>query len=64
MVLYAGVEMAPELAAADEGLVDALDYFVSANSTAYFTVLTTVLYYDLRREKEGADSGELARVFD
>jgi len=64
MVLYAGVEMAPELVDADEWLVDALDYFVSANSTAYFAVLTTVLYYDLRREKEGADSGELARVFD
>ena len=33
-------------------------------STAYFAVQTTVLYYYLRREKEGADSGELARVFD
>jgi hypothetical protein len=64
MVLYGGAAMVPELVAADEWLVDALDYFISATSTAYFAVLTTILYYDLRREKEGADSGELARVFD
>jgi len=64
MVLYAGVEMAPELGAADAWLVDALDYFISATSTAYFAVLTTILYYDLQRENEGADSGEIAHVFD
>ena len=47
-----------------EWVVDSIDYLLSATSTAYFAVLTTILYYDLRREKEGADSGELARIFD
>ena len=64
IVLYAAVAMAPELFAIEEGLEDAIDYFIAATSTAYFAVLITVLYYYLRREKEGADSGELARVFD
>jgi hypothetical protein len=64
MVLYGGAAMVPELVAEDEWLADALDYFISATSTAYFAVLTTILYYDLRREKEGADSGEIAHVFD
>jgi hypothetical protein len=53
-----------ELVAMKEWVTDAIGYLIAATSTAYFAVLTTVLYSDLRREKEGADSGELARVFD
>jgi hypothetical protein len=64
MILYGAAAMVPEVVAADQWLIDALDYFIFATSTAYFAVLTTILYYDLRREKEGADSGELAHVFD
>lgn len=64
MLLYAGMAIVSELVAMKEWLVDAIDYLIAATSTAYFAVLTTILYYDLRREKEGADSGELARVFD
>jgi hypothetical protein len=41
-----------------------LDYFISSLSLAYFSVQTTVLYYYLRREKEGVESGEVAHVFD
>jgi hypothetical protein len=64
ILLEVGVSVLSELLAMKEWLVDFIDYLLAAASTAYFTVLTTILYYDLRREKEGADSGELARVFD
>lgn len=64
IALSVGAWALPKLVAMDQWLVDALDYLISALSTAYFAVQTTVLYYYLRREKEGADSGELARVFD
>lgn len=64
MLLYAGMAIVSDLVAMKEWLVDAIDYLIAATSTAYFAVLTTILYCDLRREKEGADSGELARVFD
>lgn len=64
ILLYAGMAIVSEPVAMEEWLVDAIDYLIAATSTAYFAVLTTILYYDLRREKEGADSGDLARVFD
>jgi hypothetical protein len=64
ILLYSGMAIVSELVAMKEWVVDAIDYLIAATSTAYFAVLTTILYYDLRREKEGADSGELARVFD
>ncbi len=65
MALSVGVDMgAAELIATDQWLVDALNYLISALSTAYFAVQTTVLYYYLRREKEGVESGEIAHVFD
>lgn len=64
IVLNVGVAFLSGMLAMTEWLADLIDYLVAAASTAYFTVLTTILYYDLRREKEGADSGELARVFD
>jgi hypothetical protein len=68
--LYFGSSMVREISAlyldaADAAtLKSAADYVISALSSAYFVVQTTVLYYYLRREKEGADSGEIARVFD
>jgi hypothetical protein len=64
IVLYGAAAIVSELVAMEVWLEGAVDYFIAATSTAYFAVLTTILYYDLRREKEGADSGELARVFD
>jgi hypothetical protein len=64
ILLYAGTAIVSELVAMEDWVVDAIDYLMAATSTAYFAVLTTILFYDLRREKEGADSGELARVFD
>ena len=64
IVLNVGMALLSELLAMTEWLADLIDYLVAATSTAYFAVLTTILYYDLRHEKEGADSGELARVFD
>ena len=64
ILLNVGTSFLSELLAMTEWMADLIDYLVAATSTAYFTVLTTILYYDLRREKEGADSGELARVFD
>jgi hypothetical protein len=68
--LYAATAMlldivAPELdASATVTLVRGTDYFISALSSAYFAVQSTVLYYYLRREKDGVESGEVAHVFD
>lgn len=67
--LEAGSSMLPNIASGLDAsqvstLERATDYVISALSSAYFAVQTTVLHYYLRREKEGADSGELARVFD
>jgi hypothetical protein len=45
-------------------LEGAADYLISALSSAYFSVQTTVLHYYLRREKDGIESGEVAHVFD
>jgi len=64
MALSVGAWALPNLIAVDQWLVDALNYLISALSTAYFAVQTTVLYYYLRREKEGVESGEIAHVFD
>jgi hypothetical protein len=64
ILLYAAAAMVSELVAMEEWSVDAIDYFIAAISTAYFSVLTTILYYDLRREKDGVESGEVAHVFD
>ena len=64
IVVNVSFEFLSELLAIRESMVDSIDYLMGATSTAYFAVLTTNLYYDLRREKEGVNSGELARIFD
>ena len=64
ILLNVSMGFVSELVAMKEWVTDTIDYLIAATSTAYFAVLTTVLYSDLRREKDGADSGELARVFD
>jgi hypothetical protein len=57
--------IAPDLDASEATtLARATDYFISALSSAYFAVQTTVLYYYLRREKDGVESGEVAHLFD
>ena len=64
LALSVGAWALPNLVGTEEWLVDALNYLLSALSTAYFAVQTTVLYYYLRREKDGVESGEIAHVFD
>jgi hypothetical protein len=68
--LHAGAAILPGIMVPDldvsqaDTLERAADYFISALSSAYFAVQTTVLYYYLRREKDGVESDEIAHVFD
>ena len=64
IVLAVSGKILLDLLTTNEWIVDSIGYLAGATSTAYFAVLTTILYYDLRREKEGVESGEIAHVFD
>jgi hypothetical protein len=68
--LFAGLSMLTGASSAEVSsnrpatLAGIAGHVLSALSSAYFAVQTTVLYYYLRREKEGAESGDIARIFD